>query len=234
MSTQNGASYTGVDNLEVMLEAVNYNAFLTDLVLAHARPGDRMLDFGAGIGTFAERLAASGHEVACLEPDPTMADGLRRRGFLTYTDISEIPDQSVDYIYSLNVFEHIEDDAAAARALGRLLRPNGRLLIYVPAFQLLFSSMDRKVCHFRRYTRHSLSQLMTDSNFHVRTSGYADSLGFFASLVYKYFGNKDGDINAEALRSYDRWVFPISRTCDRFAVNFVGKNVFTVGTVERG
>src|SRR5688572_21423907 len=72
--------YTGTDNLEVMAEAVNYNAFLHAQVAARARAGDRILDFGAGIGTFARELARQGFEVACLEPDPQQAQGLAADG----------------------------------------------------------------------------------------------------------------------------------------------------------
>ena len=52
-----GSHYTGTDNLEAMKEAVNYNRFLAALVAGEARPGERLLDFGAGVGTFAHALA---------------------------------------------------------------------------------------------------------------------------------------------------------------------------------
>ena len=51
MSTDPAApGYTGVDNLEIMEEAKNYNAFLRALVTAQAAPKYRILDFGAGSG----------------------------------------------------------------------------------------------------------------------------------------------------------------------------------------
>ena len=51
-------TYSGQDNLEAMRAAVRYNAFLADLIARHARPGERLLDFGAGLGTFADLLRA--------------------------------------------------------------------------------------------------------------------------------------------------------------------------------
>ena len=62
--TKDDFKYTGVDNLEIMLEAKRYNIFLADLVVAHHSGTGAVLDFGAGKGylTFAvhEHLRASG------------------------------------------------------------------------------------------------------------------------------------------------------------------------------
>lgn len=44
----------------------------------------------------------------------------------------DLPNESFDLITIFDVFEHIEDDAAAARDLARALRPGGTLLAHVP------------------------------------------------------------------------------------------------------
>ena len=53
-------AYTGVDNLEVMQEAVNYNRYLLDTVRKHAPAHGKVLDFGAGGGQFAAPLVGMG------------------------------------------------------------------------------------------------------------------------------------------------------------------------------
>ena len=217
--------YTGTDNLEVMAEAVNYNAFLHAQVAARARTGDRILDFGAGIGTFARELARRGFEVACLEPDPQQARRLAAAGLPVVGDLGEVPDASFDYVYTLNVLEHIDDDGAAMRQLAAKLRPGGRLFVYVPAFQALYSSMDRKVGHVRRYRREGLATLVAGAGLGDVHARYIDSLGFLAALAYRVFGNDRGDIDRRALRAYDRWVFPLSRVLDAVAGRWFGKNV---------
>jgi SAM-dependent methyltransferase len=219
------SDYTGTDNLEVMAEAVNYNAFLHAQVAARARPGDRIVDFGAGIGTFARELARTGHEVVCLEPDAAPAQRLAEQGLRVVGGLDELDDASVDYIYTLNVLEHIDDDAAAMRGLAAKLRPGGRLLVYVPAFQVLYSSMDRKVGHVRRYRREGLSALVAGAGLGHVVARYVDSLGFLAALAFRVLGNDRGDINRGALRTYDRFVFPVSRVLDRLAGRWCGKNV---------
>src|SRR5262245_18529388 len=136
-----------------MEEAINYNRFLGELARADAMPGRTIVDFGAGIGTFSPQLATSRFPVTCVEADARLRGGLENKGLPVRGSLDELPNGSVDYLYSLNVLEHIEDDAAIVHVWARKLRPGGRLLVYVPAFNILFSSMDRKVGHFRRYKK---------------------------------------------------------------------------------
>ena len=105
------------------------------------------------------------------------------------------------------------------------LKPGGVFYVYVPAFQVLFSSMDRKVGHFRRYTKGSLLPRLRSAGFEVRRARYADSLGFAASLAFKWFGNDRGDLSPGGLTLYDRAVFPVSRALDLVCGPFFGKNL---------
>ena len=230
MNQQEAGPYTGTDNLEIMAEAVNYNRFLISLIAARAKPGDRILDIGAGIGTFAKDLVARGFSVSCMEPDATQAALIKAAGLEVETSVDRFANDSFDYAYSLNVLEHIEDDGAALQLWRTKLKPGGRLLVYVPAFQILYSSMDRKVGHFRRYTRSGLAEKAIAGGFEIESLDYVDSLGFFASLVYKMIGSDTGDINREALIAYDRYVFPMSRVGDVVFGKLLGKNVVLTAT----
>lgn len=219
------SEYTGTDNLEVMADAINYNNYLSSLVLSHARKNEAIVDFGSGIGTFARGLASQGYRVHCIEPDAKQAAMIAAAGLPVSTSVDELADGSVDYLYTLNVLEHIEDDTAALRQLHKKLKPGGKMLIYVPAFQVLFSSMDRKVGHFRRYTKRDLTDKLRAANFDVLSARYVDSIGFFASLYFRFAGNDSGTLNHKALIFYDRIVFPISRMCDAVLSPLFGKNV---------
>ncbi len=221
--------YSGTDNLEIMSEAVNYNRFLVDAIAAHAKPTDQLLDFGAGVGTFALELDRRGFQVKCVELDPDQAQTIRHQGLVACEHLEEIPDESVDLVYSLNVLEHIEDDVGALRELFAKLRPGGHALIYVPAFECLMSSMDEKVGHLRRYTREELRQKFSSAGFVATSDGYVDFLGFPATLLYKLIGRSDGGINMRALVFYDRFLFPLSRLLDLAFGRIAGKNVLAVG-----
>lgn len=218
-------AYTGVENLEVMAEAVNYNRYLVDLVVSGGAPGDRVLDFGAGAGTFARPVSAAGFQVTCVEPDDHLRGILAREGMAVADAIGGVPAESADYVYTLNVLEHIEDDMAALRELFRVLRPGGRMLVYVPAFQVLYTSMDRRVGHHRRYRLKPLVEMVRDAGFSIRRAAYADSLGFGAALVYRMADPGDGRVGSRGLKLYDHWVFPLSRRLDTFLGRWFGKNV---------
>jgi len=220
--------YSGVDNLEIMAEAVNYTAFLLDLVAAQLRPGNIVVDFGAGTGALAVPLSAAGHRVLCVEPDRHLRARLAATGLDAHPSLDPIASRSLDFAYTVNVLEHIDDDRGALALLRGRLKPSGRLLVYVPAFPCLFSSMDRKVGHLRRYRRQKLAALLEDAGFCIERIEYQDCLGFFASLLFKLVGPGNGTINRTALVAYDRWVFPLSRCLDRVAGHWLGKNLVAV------
>lgn len=224
--------YSGTDNLEVMAEAANYNEFLLNLIYRDINDGSEVLDFGAGIGTFANKLRDLNCCVACVEPDPEQFQILKNNNFSVYRDLQDVRSGSLDFIYSLNVLEHIDDDLAALRGLYEKLKPDGKALIYVPALQFLYSSMDQKVGHYRRYSLRKLVELAKEAGFSVKRAQYVDSLGVLATLLYKIAGGKDGSINIHALRIYDQFVFPVSRFFDHIFGKVAGKNVYIV--VEKG
>lgn len=224
--------YTGTDNLEVMALATNYNRFLTDLVISHARKSDAILDFGAGIGTFASWLTDRGYHVSCIETDSDQAHMIAAAGIDVQPEIANFPDAAFDYIYTLNVLEHIEYDVETLRQLKRVLKPDGKIFIYVPAMAVLYSSMDEKVGHHRRYSRQSLSDVGRKAGYRVSNCLYADSLGFPATLLFKLSGNTSGNLNPSMLVLYDKWIFPLSRLCDVITSRLFGKNVYCVLEIE--
>jgi SAM-dependent methyltransferase len=216
--------YSGRDNLDVMAHAKNYNRFLLDLVLQNAHPNQLIVDFGAGNGTFAGPIAKSHDRIVCIETDPTLCAALQSQGLTVVNDLAQLADGSVDYLYSLNVLEHIEDDEAIAQLWFQKVRPGGQILVFVPAFQFLFTSMDRHVGHHRRYTRTSLTRVIQKAQFQITDSYYADSVGVLATLLYKALDQGGGQVNVRMLQIYDQWCFPISQFFDRIARRFIGKN----------
>ena len=87
-------------------------------------------------------------------------------------------------IVMINVLEHLADDRAALQSLGGALTPGGRLVVYVPAFMLLYSKFDREIGHYRRYRRPALSHLFEDTGFRVVESRYVNSIGALGWFVY--------------------------------------------------
>ena len=224
---QAAVEYQGVETLEIMEEAVNYNAFLQSLLRSEFSPHDDVLDFGAGCGTLARPLVAMGYRVVCVEPDSGLRSRLAATGLETQSGIADV-DALFDVIYTFNVLEHIADDRDAVAALSGRLKLGGKLLVYVPAFPALYSSMDRSVGHVRRYTKRSLVAVVKAAGFEIVRVTYCDSLGFAATLLFKLIGGSSGIINRPALVAYDRLAFPLSRILDSVLGRWLGKNLYLV------
>lgn len=108
--------------------------------------------------------------------------------------------------------------------------PGGQLLLYVPAFMLLHTSMDHKIGHFRRYRRTRLGDALVAAGFEIERAHYVDCLGFAAVLLFRALDNGSGDVTSAMLKVYDRYPFPLSLLLDRVASRFFGKNLLIVAT----
>lgn len=229
---KNDKDYAGTVNLEVMREAVFYNRFLRHLVYSHCpdlHSGDRVMDFGAGIGTFSDILDLPRQDMLCVESDPRQREILAGNGFQTAA-LDDIAVSSLAYAYSLNVLEHIPDDRDILGTLASKLKTGGHLFIYVPAFQLLWSPMDDLVGHVRRYRRDELARKIGDAGLRIVRSEYADSAGFFATLLFKVLNRSSaGVISQTALVAFDRFAFPVGRLLDWLGLRWIlGKNVWVI------
>jgi SAM-dependent methyltransferase len=78
-----------------------------------------------------------------------------------------------EVVSAFDVVEHCEDDRRAVAELTRVLRPGGRLLLSVPAYQWAWSEHDVRAGHYRRYTRPALVRLVEDAGLTVLRSTYA-------------------------------------------------------------
>jgi len=92
-----------------------------------------------------------------------------------------LPDACVDVVVLLNVLEHIEDDAAAAKQVYRVLRPGGIAVVEVPYGPHLFDVYDRQLLHFRRYTTGEIEGIFRRAGFEIPEISH---LGFF---LYPFF-----------------------------------------------
>jgi cyclopropane fatty-acyl-phospholipid synthase-like methyltransferase len=114
-----------------------------DLVLAalELRPGMAVADIGAGTGYFAVRLARAvpGGQVIATDIEPDMIRFMTERAareqlpnlraVLTPPDDPKLAPSRLDRILVVDVWHHLDDRPAYARALARALRPGGKLAI---------------------------------------------------------------------------------------------------------
>lgn len=141
-------------------------------VVADLPPGSA-LDVGAAGGGNTQVLTGLGWSAVALEYSRDGALVAEQRGLPTLrADACHLPfaDESLDLVTALDVLEHLEDDAAAAAEIRRVLRPGGRLVVTVPVDPRLWSAHDEAVGHVRRYTRSSLLALLVRAGLEVESA----------------------------------------------------------------
>jgi len=80
-------------------------------------------------------------------------------------------DHVADVVVMHDVLEHIEDEPATVARLATLLKPDGLLVLSVPALPSLFGYHDEQLGHYRRYTRRTLRAAL-EPTFHIDRMRY--------------------------------------------------------------
>ena len=210
--------YIDRENLEKIIEPSlrNYNNHIVDLILSVYHNESEILDYGAGCGILAKIVRKKTKKSpTCIEIDDHFKSILIKLGFKVFNDIKKTKDQ-YDFIYSSNVLEHIYDDVKSLKQLESKLTKNGTLVLYLPAFQILYSDLDRSVGHFRRYSKKRILKITSDAGFRIDQMFYVDSIGFFCSFIIQILGwnTKFGVGSKNSLKLYDKFIFPVSRFLD--------------------
>jgi len=183
----------GLRTLRIMEGAGDYNRWLFE----QCKPslGPKVLEVGAGVGNITKFLLDR-EAVLVTDFEESYVDELRNRyGHFMNVKVSrlDLTDQAsaralvasypVDTVLSMNVLEHIEDDHQALVTTYEMLPPGARLVILVPAHQMLYCDLDRNIQHFRRYTKASLSTVLRKAGFHVQSLRYLNWLGAIGWFV---------------------------------------------------
>jgi 2-polyprenyl-3-methyl-5-hydroxy-6-metoxy-1,4-benzoquinol methylase len=175
--------------------------------------GGRVVEVGAGIGTFSARLLDAGAaELLLVEPEPLSADELERRfaGNSKVRVVRELlPNAATlraeagtfDLVLCQNVLEHVENDGAAVTAMAGALRPHGRLSLLVPAHPRLYGRLDTEYGHYRRYTRERVQRLMADAGLELERLYSFNLLGVPGWWVSSR--RSTGRIDGRAIAVYD-------------------------------
>lgn len=231
--SENDPAYTGIDNLEIMKDAKNYNSFIEKLIVAAApsKSSFNAFDFGAGTGQFSEIWPKPGSpnvEFTAIELDENFKRLLEKKN-VRVVDLNKIEIASADFIYSINVLEHIESDIECLIKLHSKLKVGGKLFIYVPAFKCLWTEMDEFVGHVRRYRKGDLRKKLSMAQFHIENIQYHDCAGFLATLVLRYLTVGTVQLSRNKIILFDRLIFPVSRVFDALIFRYLfGKNISVV------
>lgn len=117
-------------------------------------PGRRILDAGCGLGMYVRAFRRFSDEVYGIDVDPDkIAEASHELPNLQVAPAESLPfeDDFFDVMLSHEVWEHVNDDRAAAREAVRVLKTGGRLVVFVPNRLWLFETHGvywRGIYHF--------------------------------------------------------------------------------------
>ena len=152
----------------------------------------KILDYGCGSGTNIKALTKFG-DVYCYEKDKRTLDYLSSeyKKDKKVIIIKNLKRQiKYDLIILADVLEHIKEDSNALKTLKKFLKPQGQILITVPAYNFLFSKKDEVLKHFRRYGYNEIKNLIS-KNFKILRITFFNTLLFFPialiTFIFKIF-----------------------------------------------
>ena len=225
--------YSGTE-LDAMAEARNYCRWILDFFAPYL--GKKIIEIGAGAGTFSQSLLSTGlaSELILFEPGANLFPLLQQR-FINDPRVRLWPtsfDPSVlagpvDSIVLVNVLEHIFDDDALLLQIRESLRPGGHVLLFVPALEWNYGSLDKAFEHHRRYSKRVLRQKLQKAGFRVEQARYVNFLGtaswFLAGRVLR-----QKTLRPRQVRWYDRWIIPWSFKLERIWEPPVGQSLVAI------
>ena len=155
---------------------------------AGQRTEGKILEDGCGVGSYLERLDEQAALAVGLEVEYDRANEAHSKGPAVVSGVGEFlpfPPDTFDLLLSHEVLEHVQDDRQAVREIMRVLKPGGRLILFVPNRGYPFEThgffwkndyhfgniplinylprtwRDRLVPHVNVYTRHDLEDLFS-------------------------------------------------------------------------
>ncbi len=163
--------------LHSLERAQRFNRWMAESIAPHV--GARVLEIGAGIGNITTWLLPRDLYVAS-DINPHYLHYLRNFSLgKPYLQVDRIDLEDAacftpwqgrfDTVVCLNVLEHVRDPLLSLRNMASALQPGGRLVLYVPQGQHLYSSLDEVLGHRCRYSREMLSEELRATGFEIES-----------------------------------------------------------------
>lgn len=183
------SKYLGPDEHRYMYEMesehwwfVSRRDFILSLIRFINKSYPVILDIGCGTGLNLSEFKNVGRAYG-FDISKDAVGFCHKRGTLNVVQASAsdicFGEKVFDIVTLLDVMEHLPYQKAAFEEVRRVLKDNGKLIITVPAFKILWSQHDEALCHFRRYERSELIKELIESGYRIEKIGYF----FFSSFL---------------------------------------------------
>ena len=151
--------------------------------------GKKILEVGAGIGSFTEIYIKEKSYITLSEVDNFNYQTLKKKFNLqknvkVENKLIQQFNETFDTVLYISVLEHIENDKKEITDAIEKFENKGHLIICVPAHNYMYSNFDKEIGHFRRYDMNFFDTLNL-KNANIKTSFFIDSFGHLL-----YFLNK--------------------------------------------
>jgi 2-polyprenyl-3-methyl-5-hydroxy-6-metoxy-1,4-benzoquinol methylase len=230
---------TGNKILEVIEDAGKFNHWMYQTIQPFLQ--GNILEIGSGIGNISAFFLTDNATITLSDTDAFYKEKLKNK-FHSFQNLKgvfliDIQDpcfettydsmkEQYDSIFLLNVLEHVADDNAALKNCRFLLKPGGSLLILTPAYSFLYSTLDKALGHYRRYTRSRLSSQLQVNNLVPKKSFYFNALGIVAWFYGKVLRLKT--IPATEMGLFNK-ATPLAKLIDKIMFRKIGLSVLIVG-----
>lgn len=231
--------YEGKD-LEAMAFAANYSRWILEIFKPYM--GKNIVEVGAGKGSFSRLIAElSPKKLVLIEPSEDMYGELSYEikkmpkgiqtvsfnGFLSDSAQSIKTSHRPDSVMYVNVLEHVEEDDKELQLVSTILPKKGRIFIFVPALQSLYSKYDKSIGHYRRYTKKELEQKCEKVGLKVIYSQYFDMPGIIPWWI-RYTKGGSTHMSSKSIGKYDRYAIPLIKSLESKLKPPIGKNIILV------
>lgn len=179
--------------------------------------GKRVFDVGAGMGRMVKYYIDNAERVVATDIFKSQVDFMNR--YFSKCEIfrAELIDilnddlakyyEEFDTVICINVLEHLEDDVRAVKNMKKLLTDKGKLILFVPAFQKLYCSMDKNVNHYRRYNKGVLREIAKECEMEIVANSYFNLLGIIPYWLKGRFKKEAGESFSTSLNENNSKVY---------------------------
>lgn len=209
--------------------------------------GQRVMEIGVGFGQYTRRMLSQQHQVLGCDLDAGHLADLRRSSPSPLLQTLQLDldksEQSISIasafspntIILLNVLEHVRLDKDALDFLQKIASPGCRIVLIVPAISALYNGLDREAGHHRRYSRESISGVLSAAGWKVESNRFINLPGMAGWILAGWLSRASRsptDLNAPStnclLRFYDRFFVGVSRLTDPLAAGIAGLSIVAI------
>src|SRR3989344_2109518 len=160
------------------------------LNIINAGKDSKIIDIGCSGGLLLAELKSKGYNnVYGLDISKQAIEICKKSGlkntFVGNALKTDFEDESFDVIIASDVLEHLNDDKKALSEWNRILRKNGKIILFVPAFQFLWSDHDVVNNHIKRYNKKDLIKLAESQNLNINRMSFWNFCLFLPSAINK-------------------------------------------------